>query len=446
MFRLHERTRFFFCRAGFLILCLGPTLFLAAAAVRFRSPSYLDAQRDEWAAVLSDKLGVDVRFARLSYPLWDTALLEDLQLLDPETGDEILTARYVEVSHEDDEWRIEAGQPEINAALLPELVRLVNDRLLRGHALELAPLRFESREATFRSVDAAQTFQFVAGELKTVDSGKRAEVTFQLAGANAQPPLRLTIERLRANGSATTTCQLDTAGTLLPCGTLTPLAPWLNSLGTDAGFCGTAALSVEGATAEISGSLSKVDLSTLMSACFPQNKLTGLADIKLDQLRLESGKIVEVFGTMQSRGGFIDPPFLAALQSQLDLNPPDELLPSKDALVRYNQLAFGFRLDHEGLSLSGDANPANAGVIMSRANAILLVEPPRPVAPAAYLVKVLSPESDVLVPATAETKSLLDWLPLPAPTRQGEGSPPRAKNLRLTQRPQRRTSDRREAP
>lgn len=436
MFRLHERTRVFFCRAGFLILCLGPTLFLAAAAVHYRSPSYLEAQRDEWAAVLSDKLGVDVRFARLSYPLWDTALLEELQLLDPETGEEILSARYIEITQENAEWRIEAGQPEINAAALPELVRLVNDRLLRGHALQLAPLRFASREVTFRSDDAAQTFQMVAGDLKTIDSGKRADVTFQLAGTNAETSLNLAIERLRGDGGAKTTCKLDTAGSLLPCGSLTPLAPWLSNLGRDASFRGSANL-VEGATAEINGSLFEVDLDALMLAACPQHKLKGLAEIKLDQLRLAGGKIVEVAGTLQSRGGFIDQSLLAALQTQLDLDPPDDPPLTKGPQVRFNQLAFGFRLDNEGLSLSGDANPANAGVIMSKADAILLVEPPRPIAPAAYLVKVLSPESRLQIPATQEAKSLLDWLPLPAPTGHEENSPPRAKNIRLSERPKR---------
>jgi hypothetical protein len=437
MFRLHERTRFFFCRAGFLILCLGPTLFLAAAAAHYRSPTYLAAQREEWTAVLSDKLGVGVRFTRLSYPLWDTAVLEELQLLDPETGEEVLSARYVEIRRENAQWRIEAGQPEINAAALPELIRMMNDRLLRGHALQLAPLRFESRETTFRSADAAQTFRFVAGELKTIESGKRAEVTFQLAGAESETPIHVTIERIRATDGATTTCKLDTTGNLLPCGALMPLVPWLSKLGSDASFCGTVNLTLEAAAAEINGSFTQVNLDDLVSAAYPQHKLTGLADIKLDKLRLAHGKIVEAAGTLQSPGGVIDRTFLSALQRQLDLDPADESPLIKDPRIRYRQFAFGFRLDQEGLSLSGDASPANAGVIMSNASAILLVEPPRPVAPVAYLVRVLSPESSVQIPATQEAKSLLDWLPLPTPTGGDESSTPRAKNIRLTDRPKR---------
>lgn len=435
MFRLHERTRLFFCRAGFFILCLGPTLFLSAAAVHYRSPSYLEAQRDEWAAVLSDKLGADVQVARLSYPDWDTALLEEIQLLDPETGNEMVHARYVEVTRDNGQWRIKAGQPEINAASLPELTRLVNERLLRGHALQLAPLQFEAREATFHSAGDAQTFQFVAGQLKTVETGKQADVTFQLAGSPAESPFRLAIQRLRTDSGATTTCQLDTAGSLLPCGSLAPLAPWLTRLGSESHFKGSASFEVEGGKTHITGSLSQVNLDALMSACFSQHKLTGLADIQVDQLQLTDGRIVEAVGTLQSRrGGVIDHRLLTALQHQLDLEPPAAAPLLRDSLVRYSHLAFGFRLDHEGISLSGDANPANAGVIMSRSTAILLVEPPRPVAPVAYLVKVFSPESVVQIPATPEAKSLLDWLPIPGLTPLNDDALPRAKNLRLTER------------
>src|SRR5687767_3504612 len=98
MFTLHERTRLFLCRTGFLLLCLAPTLFVAAAAVRYRSFSYIEARREEWCAVLSDKLGLEVQIGRLSYPLWNTALLEEVVLLDPETGNQAVRARYVEVA------------------------------------------------------------------------------------------------------------------------------------------------------------------------------------------------------------------------------------------------------------------------------------------------------------------------------------------------------------
>src|SRR5215218_2281973 len=105
MFQLHERTRLLLCRTGFLLLCLAPTLFVGGAAVHYRSGSYLEARREEWTAVLSDKLGLEVRMARLSYPLWNAALLEQVVLADPETGEEVARARYVEVVLEEGRWQ-----------------------------------------------------------------------------------------------------------------------------------------------------------------------------------------------------------------------------------------------------------------------------------------------------------------------------------------------------
>lgn len=435
MFRLHERTRLFLCRAVFLVLCLMPTLFLCGAAAHYRSPSYLEARREEWIAVLSDKLGLDVKIGRLSYPLWNAALLEDLILLVPETGEEVVRTRYVEVVLDNGRWQVAAGQPDVNTASLPQLLDLLHYRLLRGQALHLAPLDFEARELTFRSPDAAQTFQNVHGELATIESGKRADVRFEVAGIESSTPLQLTIDRRRTDLGITTSCRLDTSETTLPCGALAPLAPWLQQLGVEATFRGQAALeqSALGAETEISGEFRDVDLDQLISLRIPHHKLTGSANVDFEHLQLRAGRIVEMQGTLQTcGGGTISRSLLLAVQSQLDLDPGNRSPPLAEPLIRYGHLAFSFRLDAEGLSIAGDASPANRGVIMAGAKAgTLLMESERPVMPAAYLLNTLSPRSEILIPATAEAKWLLELLPLPmlSPP-EGEATPSAKVRLR----------------
>ena len=413
MFRLHEQTRRWLCRIGFLVLCLAPTLLVGAAAVRFRSASYLEARREEWAAVLSDKLGLDVQIAGLSYPLWNTALLEQVVLRDPETHEEVVRTRYVEVVFDEGRWQIIAGQPEINATALPLLVELLNYRLLKGQSLQLAPLAFEARELTLHGPSVAQTFQHVRAELLTTETGKRADVKFQIAGVESKVPLQLTIDRQRSSGGAKTICRLDTHDALLPCGSLLPLGPWLEQLGAEATFQGAATQeqTTAGATTDIAGTFRDVDLDRLIAAEFPHHKLTGWADVQLARLKLAGGKIVEMNGTLQTRrGGVISRTLLVAAQEQLDLKPAAPPKLHDDSLVRYSHLAFGFQLDHEGLSLSGDT-----GVIMASAAAgTLLVEPQRTVMPAVCIMKAFSPESDLQVPATAAARTLFDLLPLPA--------------------------------
>lgn len=367
--------------------------------------------------MLSDKLGLDAKIARISYPYWNTALLEELLLLDSETGEEVVRTRYVEITQKNGVWHVAAGQPEVNTAALSQLVDVLNYRLLRGQSLHLARLKFEARELTFRSADAAQTFQNVQGELATIEAGKRAEVQFEVAGINSSAPLQLAIERQRTHAGATTTCRLDTAETLLPCRALAPLAPWLRQLGGDATFQGQATTeqSPQGLSLEVTGRLSDVDLDQLVSAGFPHHTLSGSAAIDFDRLQLRGGRIVEMQGTLQTRGGgTVSRSLLSAVQRQLDLGLADSDRLRDEPLIRYSHLAFGFQLDGEGLSLSGDANPANLGVIMASAAAgPLLKESQHPVVPAAHLIHVLSPRSDIQVPATAEGKSLFDLLPLP---------------------------------
>jgi hypothetical protein len=418
MFALHERTRLLLCRTGFLILCVLPTLFVAAAAVRYRSSDYLEARREEWASVLSDKLGLDVQLGRISYPHWNVALLEDVLLLDPETNREVLRSRYVEVTHKEGSWHITAGQPELNGAALPLLAELANYRLLGGHGVKLAPLEFEINALTVRGSEAAQTFENVAVNLVTTETGKRAQVTFHVAGMSAPQPITFTVHRQRGESGPTTTCTLDTSQSSLPCGTLAPLWPWLKQLGDHATFTGEVAFNRApgDSLTRVTGRFEHVELDRLLSDRFPHHVLTGDAEIVLEPLELRGSMIAQMKGTLQTHGvGTVSRSLLDALADRLALAPPQPPRLNAERLVRYSHLAFGFQLDEAGLSLVGYADPAREGVIMASAAAgALLSESANPVVAPANFIRALSPQSELQVPATREAKSLFDLLPLPS--------------------------------
>jgi hypothetical protein len=429
MFRLHERTRLLLCRTGFFFLCVMPTFLLCGAAVHYRSSAYLEARREEWVAVLSDKLGLDVQIADLSYPNWNTAFLHQVILLDPESGNEVVRARYVEVTWEQGRWQVIAGQPEVFAESLPLLIDLANHRLLRGRSLQLAPLRFEAKELTFHGEEMAQTFQNIRADLATNDTGKRADVAFEVAGIPSSAPLELTIERQRTSSGGTTTCHLNTGETPLPCDALTPLQPWLKQLGSDAKFQGQVSLmqSAGGLEVGITGDLNQIDFNRLVSSQFPHHRLTGLADVQLQRMHFLNGRIVEMQGQLLTRGGgMVSRSLLAAVQQQLELTPADDEQNLALPTTRYSQFAFGFQLDAEGLSITGDENPANRGVIMSIGRTILLLESQRPIVPAALIIGAMSPRSEIQIPVTAEAKSLFDLLPLPALLPANDEKLPRA--------------------
>ncbi len=413
MFKLHERTRLLFCRLGFLILCGVPTLFLGGAAWRYRSPSYLEARREEWCAVLSDKLGLDVHVQKLSYPHWNTALLEGFMLVDPETSEEVVGTRYVEVAFENGRWQIVLGQPEVNAEALPLLTELLDHRLLRGQALQFAPISLQTRQLTFRSVQGAQTFEQVAVEIVTTESGKRIDARFQAAGQNT-PPAEFTLQRRRGEGSPRTTCTLR-ANEPFPCGVLSPLWPWISQLGDEATFTGEVSLdrSTPRPSANLVGRFEQVELARLFSGRSSQRQLAGRASIDFTSLELHDGTLTEAKGTLQAHGGgVVSYELLQAIASRLDLTPPEAPRLRSEPLVRFSHLAFGFQLDAQGLSLTGSSDPSGEGVIMASAAAgPLLVESSRAVVPAVNLVEILSSGNEGTLPTSPEAKGLLNLLP-----------------------------------
>ena len=436
MFTLHERTRMICCRLGFLILCVVPTLFVAGFAWRYRSPKYLEAQREEWQAVLSDKLGLDVSIAQLSYPTWNTALLEEVSLTDAETQRQWVATRYIELLFAEGTWRIVAGQPEIDATALPQLRELVQERLLRGQAVKLGPLSFSAGEVTFHNATQSQTLRDVSALIVNGEHGKRVQVHFNIAGITTKKPLELVIERRRDESHPRTLTTFHTAESDVPLDALQPLFPWLETLGSNALFHGAIGLESDnaGTSLEVAGQFKRVDLERLTADRLPHYKLTGQADIALDMLQMKRGAIALAKGTVRTQGGGeVSRSLLEALGQRLDLAPKQLPLANPQQRVRYSHLAFGFQLDAAGLAISGGADPAREGVIMASAAAgPLLIESEQSVVPAVFLIQALSPRSDMQLPATPEAKSWFDLLPPPALLPPEEVSTARPNlNLRL---------------
>jgi hypothetical protein len=206
----------------------------------------------------------------------------------------------------------------------------------------------------------------------------------------------------------------------------------LDSLGSSAAFDGELSTTEAeaGTSMMVTGRLYEVDLNRLVSDRFPRHWMTGSADIRFEPLQLHGGKVVEMTGTLQSRtSGRVSPSLVDAVRSCLEPGS------SRPALVRgaditYSHLAFGFQLDEEGLSLRGDADPAQDGVIMASATSgALLVDSNSSVIQLANFIRAISPESDLQVPATREARALFDLLPLPV-LRPVDDDRPRA-SLRL---------------
>jgi hypothetical protein len=384
---------------------------------RVRSPKYIEARREEWQAVLSDKLGVDVNIGRLEYPSWNTAVLEDVRIVDPETSREWITARYLELLSDDGTWRIVAGQPEINATALPRLQELLSDRLLRGRAIKLGPIAFSANEVTFRrDAQTAQTLQNVSASIHNIEHGKRAEFHFHLAGEATKQPLEFVMERRMDGDSPRTLTAFHSGESEVLLDALHPLLPWLATFGKDAHFRGGVVFESDAArhTLEAAGTFRQVDLDQLIALRLPHYKLSGNADIQLEHLQLHNGAIALAKGTVRTNGGGeVSRSLIEALSERLDLAPKQTPQYSPQQRLRYGHLAFGFQLDASGLAITGDADPSRSGVIMANATGPLLMESERATLPTIALVQALSPVSETQVPATPETQTWFNLLPPP---------------------------------
>ena len=103
---MHDRTRRLLCRLGFLLLCVLPTLAVAAWASVVCSPAYVAARRVAWETRLSHHLGLSVQLQGVRNPTRGVTVLEGLVLSDPETEACVARVRQIEMGYHFLESRI----------------------------------------------------------------------------------------------------------------------------------------------------------------------------------------------------------------------------------------------------------------------------------------------------------------------------------------------------
>lgn len=407
--------RILFCRLAFLLVVLLPTLVVAAWAVQRSQPVYLNARLDEWRESLTHRLGLKIDIQRVAYPSYWVARIDGLEMSDPETNAKLLVCRTLEATRTKTAWLVEASQPELELSQLAAFWQIIDGRLLRDFAADQLPCEIEIGELTLRVGEQAQTVTQFFASLRPIPNGSEVTLEFRLAGVETPQPCRLTMRRKRDVTPPVTQWKFDSAGIALPCSLLAARIPAFQAFGNEARFVGTAKGEV-GPTAlhgEVHGRFLQVDLATLVTQN-SSHKLTGLADVAC-QLRFREGRIEELRGTLDSRGGYISESLIAAAREHLHFGVEnEEPLPVQDGLVAYRRLAAEFRLTAEGLKLTGIADPTRPGVILANGTRSLLLDPTEQPLPSSALIRTLVPQPEYQVPAAKESLPLLQILPAPA--------------------------------
>ena len=406
--------RVFWCRTAFVLFCLVPTLIVAGWLVRRSRPEFIAAEKLEWQRELSQRLGLAVSIGKLSYPNYYTARLDNVRLVDAETGAVAAHVRSLEIARVSSGWIIEASQPEIDLSALSRVGTLVHDRLFRSEIVAGA-CELSARELTLRSDGRALTLANVTALCDTSAGGGRMTVNFQLAGQSpAAEPSQLMLTRNLQHSPPVTRWELQTGADPLPCSLLGGLFPPVEYFGSDISFQGAAwcIYTEQGLSGEVTGTLEHVELDRLVTEHFP-HQLSGLAKLHLAPARIEEGRLTALRGTRQGADGRISSSLLVAAQAHLALtaDPAASASPPGHSTA-FRHLSIGFQLDENGLSLTGSADPTRDGVLLASAAGILLEAPPRHQVPAVALIRTLAPDSQTQVPATMQTNVLVRTLPL----------------------------------
>ena len=405
--------RLLFCRLGIVSFCLLPTATVGGWIAHRTSGQFAIAQKAEWERELTSRLGWAAEIESVSYPSRSLASLENVRLLDPETRAPIAHAPLIEVSYSDGGWLAHAWQPRVAADRLPDLLRTIDQRLLRMASAGQSQITISAGELLLADEQAGQSLANISVRLDSTPQGPTAELRFHLPSAAA--PISLGIVRNRQGSAPTTLWRLDTGNSALPIGFLAAAAPRAGRLGPNGRFAGQIAL--EDFAGEISGqwsgTLTDVDLDSLVTEHFP-HQLSGLATVKIERATLERGKLTEIRGTVQAHDGAISHSLLTAAEEHLRLELATEnssIQPGR--VTAYRQLSLGFALNDRALSLTGSADPTQPGVLLANAAGPLLRAPAQHVAPPTGLLRALLPENQYQVPATRQTDALVGLLPVP---------------------------------
>jgi len=427
MYRLHDKTRRRVCMAGFLLVCVLPTVGVLAWCVKRNMPgrSAAEAQR------LSRELGLRVSLDGVRYLRPGEMLYEGLTLADPETGEPVLRCRLLQTTWtaaNDAEGKstatlqLAASQPEIEADRFERIVQLVG-RMLRCEAgRPEVDLQLTSGEVTLRAEENSHTVTELRASLRAIDGVNQAQVSFRLAGVAMPQPIQLRVVRNRQTTPPTTGFELDTGGGAVPCGLLAVGLDMLRPLGPQCRFRGyvwanetSDGVSPSGWDMEVTGALSDVDLDRLVSSHFP-HKLGGTGQVTIQWARVRGGRLEDASGTLVAGTGIggravISRSLIDAAVTQLGLQRGAEPTTPGD-LLPYEQLELAFTVDSQGVTLRGRCAAGGPGAILVDRYSRLLGESPAGAQPVVALLRTLVPANELRVPATRQTEWLMRHLPV----------------------------------
>lgn len=409
MFAIHQRIRRRICQAGFCLFCALPTTGLLAWTATLKTSGHAGRCQRE----LTQCLGMECSFKRVSYPQPGQTFYEDLRLVDPETGKSVLRCRALSVTQTSRKLVLDPSELEISAEQAQKLLRLLMRRLTRELPGEETILLVPS-SVTLRTETAEQTYDDVEGRIELQTGQSTAMLRFHLPDAQTGEPPMLSVIRKTNRDDVRTIVKLETLGAALPIAVFSPWIELRKLLGDDAAFRGSLTIEANGNawSGELSGVLTDVDFERLVARRVPHH-VAGRGSIAIESSSIHNGRLAEATGQIVSDEGTIGGSLLVAAVEQLNC-PPGAVPPVNDRNYRYRNLSVEFAIHERGLLLTASPDAPGGAILLDQADRTLLAAPTTGPVPLIQLVKALVPDSTVQVPATKETAAIVPWLPLPS--------------------------------
>lgn len=423
MFALHDRVRRGICVAGFLLLCVTPTVAVLAWAAVWSSPWHVRTE----ARRIGRQLGMDVELGRVEHLRPGAVRLGDVVLCDCEEPGAVLRCDHLEA-----EWKtrkdksgvsrrvlvLRAPAAEFDAERLPALEKLARRMLeLRAGNLDF-DVWFSAATLSPRSSRPTEPLHDVRGAVQTVEGSTEARFQFHPSNQKTARPVLVGFGRCRQIEPPTDWFAIDTGGAELPCEMIGRVVPAMRSLGAEARFRGYlgATRTPAGWNGEIRPAdaddrpceFLDVELDRLVTDRFP-HRLSGKARVAVKWAKFRAGRIECASGGVAAGPGTVSASLLAVAVEHLGLEGPTRPM-HENGPVRFDGLALWFDMDEQGITIR-QWWPNRKAVMVAGVETLLA--PTGRTCPTLGLVRAMAPEASFQVPATQQTGWLLRHLVLP---------------------------------
>ena len=408
-----DLSRRLLCRVAFVLLCIGPTIYVGMYAVAAHWRRERAALYQFWETRIRQETGFQAEVASIELGNRDDILFHELVLSDPETQEVVARVRRVHIAPAGKRgWVVDVAYPEIPAHQVARLWEPLYDRLRASRGPGDWSGFVSAKNVTLQRGSDADTLSQFECQFGSSPSGGFAQMEFLLDGYGMTERARIRVHRHRDKHPPETTVFLQTGPGLLPCSAFAEFVPALRHFGKEAHFQGKSEwrLNSEGWRGErFEGKIAIVDMSALVTNLFSHHLWSGTCDLEIRRAEFEAGRLVSAEGIMTGEGGTLSRSLFTGAITQFGWkSSQDEVLQA--SRLRYHRLGLDFRIDTSGLVIRGRCG--SPGVILENEQGPVLWDNPQP-AQVVDLVRVLVPETQHHVPATRQTAWLTNLLPVP---------------------------------